>query len=35
MIKDINGRFDYYSTSPKIMHGLLHWGHKLVEDDLL
>ena len=35
MIKDVNGRFVYYSISPKIIHILLHWGYKLVEDDLL
>ena len=35
MIKDINDRFDYYSISPKIIQILLHWGYKLVEDDLL
>ena len=34
MIKDINGRFDYYSISPKIRQTLLHWGYELVEYDL-
>ena len=35
MIKDVNGRFDDYSISPKIRQTLLHWGFELVEDDLL
>ena len=35
MIKDVNGRFDYYSISPKIRQILLHWGYELVENDLL
>ena len=34
MIKNVNGRFDY-SISPKIRQILLHWGHELVESDLL
>ena len=33
-IKDVNGRFDNYSISPKIRHILLHWGYELVESDL-
>ena len=32
MIKDVNGRFDHYSTLPKI---LLHWGYEFAENDLL
>ena len=35
MIKDVNGRIDNYSTSPKIRQVLLHWGYELVESDLL
>ena len=35
MIKDINGRFDDYSISPKIRQILLHWGDELLENDLL
>ena len=35
MIKDVNGRFDDYSNSPKIRQILLHWGYELVESDLL
>ena len=35
MIKDVNGRFDDYSISPKIGQILLHWGYALVENDLL
>ena len=35
MIKDVNGRFDYYSISPKIRQILLHWGYELVQNDLL
>ena len=34
MIKDADGRFDYYSISPVIRQVLLHWGYELVEDDL-
>ena len=34
MIKDVNGRFDDYSFSPKIRQILLHWGYELVESDL-
>ena len=33
--KDINGRFDDYSISPKIKQTLLHWGYELVERHLL
>ena len=35
MIKDVDGRFDDYSISPKLRLMLLHWGYELVEDDLL
>ena len=35
MVKDVNGRFDDYSISPKIKQILLHWGYELVECDLL
>ena len=28
MIRDVNGRFDYYSISPKIRQRLLHWSYK-------
>ena len=35
MIKDVNGRFDDYSISPKIRQILLHWGYELDERDLL
>ena len=35
MAKDVNGRFDDYSISPKIRQTLLHWGYELVENDFL
>ena len=35
MIKDVGGKFDDYSISPKIRQVLLHWGYELVESDLL
>ena len=35
MIKDVNGRFDEYSISPKIGYILLHWGYEFVKSDLL
>ena len=35
MIKDVNSKFDHYSISSKIRKILLHWGHELVENDLL
>ena len=35
MIKDVNGRFDDYSISPKIRQILLIWRNELVENDLL
>ena len=34
MIKDVNGKFDDYSLSPKIRQLLLHWGYELVESNL-
>ena len=35
VIKDVIGRFDDYSLSPKIRKMLLHWGYELVENNLL
>ena len=35
MIKDVNGKFDHYSISPKIRQILLHWVYELVGSDLL
>ena len=35
MIKDVNGRFDNYSISPKIRQVLLRWGYELVQNDFL
>ena len=35
MIKDVNGKFDDYSISPKIRQILLHRGYELTESDLL
>ena len=35
MIKDVNGRFDDYSISPKIRQILSHLGYELGETDLL
>ena len=35
MIKDVDGRFDDYSISPKIRQFSLHWAYELVESDLL
>ena len=35
LIKDANSRFDDYSFSPKIRQILLHWGYKLLENDLV
>ena len=32
MIKDVNGRFDDYSTSAKTRQILLYWGYELVEN---
>ena len=34
MMKDVNGRFDDYSLSPKTRQILLHWGYELVENNL-
>ena len=33
MIKDVNGKFDDYSISPKIRQNLFHWGYELTEKD--
>ena len=35
MIKDVNGRFDNYSISPKIRQISLHCGCEIVENVLL
>ena len=35
MIKDVNGKFNDYSISPRIRQILLHWGYRLTESDLL
>ena len=35
MIKDVGGKFDDYSISPKIRQILLHWDYELTESDLL
>ena len=35
MIKDVGGKFDDYSISPKIRQILLHLGYELVESNLL
>ena len=35
MIREANGRFDYYFISPKIRQIFLHWGYELIESDLL
>ena len=35
MIKDINGRFDVCSISPKIRQILFHWDYGLAENNLL
>ena len=34
MIKNVGGRFDDYSISPKIRQILLHWCYELTESDL-
>ena len=34
MIKNVDGRFDDYSISPKIRQILLHWRFELIENDL-
>ena len=31
MIKDVDGKFDDYSISPKTRQILLHWGYELTE----
>ena len=33
MIRDVGGKFDDYSISPKIRQILLHWGYELSEKD--
>ena len=35
IIKDVNGKFNDYSISPKIRQILLHWSYELTESDLL
>ena len=35
MIKDVNGRFDEFSISPKIRQTLLDWHYEIVENDFL
>ena len=35
MIKDVNGKFDYYFISSKNRQILLHWVYELTESDLL
>ena len=35
MIRDVGGKFDDYSISPKIRQILLHWGYELTEKDFL
>ena len=35
MIKNVGGKFDDYSISPKIRQILLHWGYELTESDFL
>ena len=35
MIKNVNGRFDDSSVSPKIRQTLLHWDYELVENYFL
>ena len=34
IVSRFNGRFNDYSTSPKIRQILLHWGYELLEIDL-
>ena len=34
MSKDVNGRYDDYSISPKIRQILLHWSYELDKIDL-
>ena len=33
MIRDVDSKFDDYSTSTKIRQLLLHWGYELPEKD--
>ena len=33
IIKNVDGRFDDYSISPKIRQILLHWRFELIEND--
>ena len=33
MIKDVGGKSDDYSISPKIRQILLHWGYESTEKD--
>ena len=33
MIRDVGGKFDDYSISPKIRQILLHWGYELTKTD--
>ena len=35
MVKDVNGKFNDYSVSPKIRQILLRWSYELTESDLL
>ena len=35
MMKDVNGKFNDYSISPKIRQILLYWSYELTESDLL
>ena len=34
IIKNVDGRFDDYSISPKIRQILLHWRFELIQNDL-
>ena len=34
MIKDVGGKFDGSSISPKVRQILLHWGYELKKSDL-
>ena len=31
MVKEVEGKFDDYSVSPKTRQILLHWGYELTE----
>ena len=35
MIKDSGGKFDEYSTSPKLRQILMHWDYEQTTKDLL